>query len=132
MKTRLKKNTVLSVILTIIMLSQSCRVYDAGSITVEQAVASKSFVKIRKHNGSPAKYKQVIEEDGTFYGIIFKRGEMIKQEIDLTNIRKIKRKNRTWSTVATIVGGVSLVYVVVVSIALASFTLGSGNWNWSW
>ena len=133
MKTRLKKTTALSVFLAFVMLSQSCRVYDAGSLTVDQAVASESFVKIRRHEGKPLKYKRLIEEDGKYYGITKKRGKEIKHEISIDTIKKIKRKNKTWSTIATITGGSAIALLTIVTIALASFDLnfdGLGGWTW--
>ncbi len=133
MRTKIKTKSFFCFYLALLMLGQSCRVYDAGSLTVDQAVASESFVKIRRHEGKPLKYKRLIEEDGKIYGITKKRGKEIKHEISVNTIKKIKRKNKTWSTIATITGGSALALLTIVTIALASFDLnfdGLGGWTW--
>ena len=69
MKTTCKYLYDLSLIMTLLMLCQSCVAYHRTPVSLEQAVQAKTGSKVFTADGSFAKYRYITEIDGKFYGV---------------------------------------------------------------
>ncbi|MBC8753430.1 hypothetical protein H2O64_02025 [Kordia sp. YSTF-M3] len=98
MKTLKKQSRFFSMLLILLMLFQSCQVYKTKSSTIDEAVASKHRVKIHTKSGGKIKYKKIFKEDGVYYGL--KRSDTL--QVNISDIDRIRLKNRTLSTIYTV------------------------------
>ena len=111
-KTRLK---TIAWFLTALMLMQSCVVYNVKApTTLEKASQEQIKTKITNTNGQDFKYKYITYEDGVYYGVNKKSGELIKTPLSEQEIEIVVLKNRTASALIT-------VGLIVVPIAMLIF-----------
>ncbi len=126
MKKIKKRLKVLSLFLTALMLLQSCIVYHKIPRTLEQASQERTKTKITNSNKDVFKYKYITFEDGVYYGVKKKSGELVKTPLDQEYISKVLTKNKstsTWLTVAAI--GIPVI-VIIVGIATAGVDVNIG------
>ncbi|WP_298512302.1 hypothetical protein [uncultured Kordia sp.] len=115
-----KYSKVISGIIVLLVLLQSCTIYRSASATLDEAVASKRKVKIHLISGTRVKYKEVFKKDALYYGI-YKRDTI---QINPKNIERIRLKNRTLSTIGTvIISGVSAL-AILTGVALWGLSAG--------
>ena len=101
MKVFMKYSKMITLFLGVLILCQSCRAYHWGSVSLEEAVSKKKRVKIKTKDRKTLRYKQVIYEDGKFYGL--KRKDKI--EINPSIVQRVKAENKTMTIVKTAVAG---------------------------
>ena len=117
LKTRLK---TIAWLLSGLMLFQSCVIYHKTPTTLEKASQSQLKTKITNTNGETSIYKYITYEDGVFYGVSKKSGELVKTPLDETYINKLLIKNKsasTWVTVAVIAVPI-IAFGIAVIVAL--------------
>ena len=103
---------------SILIFFQGCTVYKSTSVTLDEAVKSNSIVKVTKTNGEKEKYlKIVLTDKKEFFGKNKKRieGEYIDNFvlIEPNTIKKIQNKDKTLSTIASIVIPLTIIIVLV-------------------
>ncbi|WP_242202290.1 hypothetical protein [Aestuariivivens insulae] len=112
MKT-IKQQTCLSVILlSILILFQSCTVYRSKSSTLEQVSNTAIKSKVETHNGVSIKFKYIVVENGNYYGVRKVKGKMEKMKLSEDYIKSVKQKDKTMSTVLTIALPVAIIAAV--------------------
>ena len=120
-KTRLK---TIAWFLTALMLFQSCVVYHKTPTTLEKASQEQIKTKVTNNEGETIKFKYIAYEDGAFYGVNKKSGELIKTPFDKNYVETVFIKNKsasTWVTVLVIVVPIiAIAYVVISAMATAS------------
>lgn len=89
----------ISLLLAFVVLLQGCTVYKSTPITLEQAVQNESKTKVNWNDGFTSKYKKIIIENGDYYGVGKKYGEIQKSLLEGKKISKIKEKNKTLSAI---------------------------------
>ena len=104
----MKINTF-SIFLLAIILFQSCVIYQKSSVSLSEAY-DKGKVKIEKRQGLPAYYKNLLFEEGNYYGIY----ENKKVEIDTAIIANIYLKDVKKSKRTTII-----IFGVVIPLVFA-------------
>lgn len=67
-----------SLLMTLLMLLQSCVVYHKTPVSLDQAVLAKTRSKLFTADGTFAKYKYITEIKGEFYGIKKKSGMLVE------------------------------------------------------
>ena len=112
-----KRLKPIALILTALLLFQSCVVYHKTPTTIQQASQEQIRTKIIKTNGEISKYKYITSEDGTFYGVKLKSGEWIKTPLDQKEIAQVLTKNISTSKTLTIVV-LSLVGLYIVGAVI--------------
>jgi hypothetical protein len=119
--------------LTILLLFQSCVVYHKTPTTLEKASREQTKTKITNTNGELFKYGYITYEDGIYYGINKKSGELVKTTLDQEYINKVVTKNKsasTWVTVGVI--GVPVLFLVVGGIIVSNNVgLEGGAWGYN-
>ena len=121
-KTRLK---TIAWFLTVLMLFQSCVVYHKTPTTLEKASREQIKTKVTNTDGITSNYRYITYEDGDYYGVKKKSGELVKTPLNEQEIAEVVLTNKTASTWLT-VGVIALpVIAVVVIAATAEFSSGS-------
>lgn len=112
-----KNCRITSVIMTFLFLCQSCTIYRGASSTLDEAVESKRKVRVHLLSGAKATYKKVIKKEDGYYGIIKKDTLLINS----SNITRIQLKNRTLSTVGTVLLSSTTIFLLMVGITIAAY-----------
>ena len=119
MKTIRKHLKLIALFLSVVFLLQSCKVYQAKTVMLDEAIQSSGRVKVNSYRNDKYKFEQLIIEDGKLYGITKKKSLTAKKlsfqnhkEIDNSNDVKIllpdnigkdiHLQNKTMSTVVSI------------------------------
>jgi hypothetical protein len=99
MKNARKQIRLISVILTSLILFQSCRVYHKEHVTLDKAVEEGKRVKIITKNGTKLKFKKIVHSDGFYYGIKRVKGNDELNPIDPNSIESLRLHNKTMSII---------------------------------
>ncbi|MEM6687190.1 MAG: hypothetical protein AAF617_15520 [Bacteroidota bacterium] len=122
MRTFKKHAKCLSIVCIILVFFQSCQVYRSKSSTIEEAVKSNGRVKIHTLSGEKIKYKKILKKEGMYYGIVQKD----TLQIDTSKIARLRLKNKTLSTIYTVLVSTVSGLTVLTIIALQNLTLTIG------
>ena len=125
-KTRLK---TIAWFLTALMLFQSCVVYHKTPTTLEKASQEQIKTKVTNNEGETIKFKYIAYEDGVFYGVNKKSGEIIKTPLDKQYVETVLIKNKSASTWVTVLV-IAVPIIAIVIIALADLSSGEGYYGW--
>jgi len=99
MKSARKQIRLISVILTSLILFQSCRVYNKEHVTLDKAVEEGKRVKILTKKGIKLKFKKIVHSDGVYYGIKRVKGNEELNPIDPNSVESIRLHNKTMSII---------------------------------
>jgi hypothetical protein len=127
MKTLKKQYRFIALLFMVLTLSQSCRVYQQKSVTIEEAVKERKRVKIKMKDKKVYKFKRIEYEKSVFFGIKKVKGKIVKIPIDVNEIEKLRLHNKTLSIIYGIGITVVAVYVVAIIIVMATFDLNFGS-----
>ncbi|UKM66253.1 hypothetical protein GSB9_02834 [Flavobacteriaceae bacterium GSB9] len=116
MKTINKQLNLISLIFSVTILFQSCTVYRSDQISLGQAVAKESKVRIESKNNNIDKFHRIILEDGHYYGIKRINGKILKFALNEDYTHTVKEKDKTTSTILTI----ALPVVAIATLVLIS------------
>jgi hypothetical protein len=104
MKTIKANLKVATLFFSILIMLQSCTVYQTANVTLDEAVISDNKVRIEKKNGAKLKYSKVVKfNDGKYYGKLKEKGFFINVLIDEDNIAKVQLKDQKTSTIFSVV-----------------------------
>lgn len=113
------QSTFLLLLCSLGILFQSCRVYHHESVALNDAVNSEKRVKIHNKNGKTLKFNRIEEIDEKFYGITERRYDLVKTELNIEELDRVRLQNKTWSVVYGIGIGVVVTYAVAVATLVA-------------
>ena len=117
---------LVSILLLIVFLFQNCVVYHSKTTTLDEAVQSGERVKIITNDNNIYKFKSIQKKDGQVVGLINKRSSTAKKFsafqdtikykypfvavlISENSIKEIYLKNKTLSTILTIVLPITII-----------------------
>ncbi len=106
--------------LAALVLFQGCVIYHKTPSTLEQASKELIKTKITATDMETHKYKYVIYDQGVYYGVNKKSGEIIKTPLNPEDILKVAIKNRSASTWVTI--GASILPIGLI-VAITTYTI---------
>jgi hypothetical protein len=107
-----------------VMLCQSCTVYKASSVTLDEASKSNTKVRVMKTNGEHVKYSRIVAlNEGHFYGVQKVNGLSKNMPIHQDDIVRLNLKNRETSAILNI--GIAVVIIAFIWSA-ATFNGGYG------
>ncbi|MGB5171566.1 hypothetical protein [Eudoraea sp.] len=111
----LKKGT--SFLLTLLVLLQSCQIYNKTSVSLEKASQAELPVKLITKTKEKSIYRKIVLENQEYYGIDHKNGNWVKYPLEQENIEKLflkDKKKSTWATVGMFLGiTIILVFVFI-------------------
>lgn len=113
------KNNFVCIILAFIFILQSCSVYKKKPVTLNEASNVNRCVQITRMNGTKISLRKVEKIDSTYYGYNKIKGELVKVPLDEKDIKKIRVKDRTGTTLVN-VGIVSIALAIIIGITAAS------------
>ena len=117
MKTIKNNLKLIALIMSLIMLFQSCKAYYNDSVTLHQASQEFKRTKIQNKDNVILKFRGIKMEDNQYYGVNKVKGDMIKIPIDENFIKSVKLENETMSTILTIALPVTIVIGALAIIA---------------
>lgn len=87
MKTLKKQTKSIALILSILILFQSCKSYYPNSVSLDKAVKKGKSARVIYNNDSTEtlKFDKIVKTDTVYYGIKKYRGEQVKMPIQLEN-----------------------------------------------
>ena len=112
---RIRKQKGIAGLLTLLILLQSCVVYQKSPSSLEEASQLRTQTKVTILNGTEIKFKFLSFEDGQYYGARKTSGELQRTLVKPENVRTVQVKNKKASTLAT-VGAVVVPVVAFVAI----------------
>ena len=113
----------IALLLTALMLFQSCVVYHKTPTTIQQASQEQIRTKIIKTNGEKSKYKYITYEEGQFLGVIKKSGELDKNPLSEQEITKVLIENKSaskWATVGVLAYAALGVFAIIKGVEVGS------------
>ena len=113
----------IALLLTALLLMQSCIVYHKTPITLEKASQEHRRTKIKTADDKTYKFKYITHENGVFYGINKSHGKPVKTSLyneEVTGVYDINDAASTLTTVTTIIG----VPVVLLGLLYIAFAEG--------
>jgi hypothetical protein len=123
MKAIKKRLKPIALLLTALLLFQSCIVYHKTPITLEKASQEQRRTKIKTADNKTYKFKYITHENGVFYGINQSHGKPVKTSLyneGVTGVYDINDAASTLTTVSTIIG----VPVVLLGLLYIAFAEG--------
>jgi len=120
-----KRLKTIALLLTALLLFQSCVVYHKTPTTLEHASQDRIKTQITRSNGEISKYDYIANEDGVYYGVYTDWDEQVKTPLSEQEITKVLTKDKSTSTVLTI--GVIAVPVIGITLLIGLASAGPGN-----
>lgn len=110
MKTLKKQTKSISLILSILILFQSCKSYYANSVSLDKAVKNGKSASIIYNNDkeNTLDFDKIVKIDTVYYGIKKYRGEMVKMPIQLENTEEVYKNPTAFQIILGLVllGGI--------------------------
>jgi hypothetical protein len=139
MKTTNSNLQLIAVLLSIVLLFQSCKVYHSETVTIEEAVRFPKNIKVVSATNEIYKFKSLQKEEGEIYGIVNKNSKtakklanqivtnnnprsLVKVFLLKENIKEIYLQNRSMTTI----GNVFIVIGSLIGLTLLVFAIGGG------
>jgi hypothetical protein len=115
---------------SLLILFQSCVVYEKSSVSLEWAVKQERKAKVETITNQTYKFKQIKSDKDQFYGIQKLNGDIIKTPLQANEINKIQLQDKSTSTIATI----TTVLGSLIGVILAWYVIDTGYFidgeNW--
>ena len=99
MQTTTRHLKLVALFFSVLIMLQGCTVYKSVNVSLEQAVQNESKVKVITKSNEKFKFNRIRIEESNYYG--YNNSERIP--LDQNNIDTVKEKNKTLSTVLSIV-----------------------------
>jgi len=94
MKAILTTKTTLALLMSVIIIFQSCSVYKSKPVSLIEASKENIKVKVRTNTNKKMKFKRIEYDGVNFYGIQKENGELIKINLSQNEIKTVKLKNK--------------------------------------
>jgi len=118
-KTHLK---LVALFFSALIFFQGCTVYKPMPISIEQAVQNESKVMVITKSNEKIKFNKIEIEDGKYFGVKNSKEAIVKTPLDQNFINSINEKDKTLTTIFTIL----TIAVPVVLIAVLVYLIGDG------
>lgn len=115
-----------TIMLSLLILSQSCTVYKSANVSLDQAVNKEVKTKIVTTTGQRLKFKRIAIENGNYFGIKKSNGDLMKIPLKNDEIKNIHLKDNTMSTILTIALPVGF---IIITAVLIEDSLDSLEWD---
>lgn len=132
---RIRKTNVkiVAFLLSLLILFQSCRVYQHRSVSLKTAYDKGRRVKIKTKGDQIYKFDRIVFENESFYGVKKKRKKLLKTLLNPNELKSVRMHNKTMSVIYGIVIGSTIIMVGVFAIALATWDgIGIGAINFTY
>lgn len=130
MKIMYFKSKSVCLLIALTLLLQSCVVYKKTPSTINEAVDSKGKVLIVKTNDEKLKLIKIEKIDGAYFGEIKTKKGIEKIPLSENDIKTIRIKNKSASTLGNVfivIGSLGVVFIVIAAIELQDFNIDLGE-----
>lgn len=130
MKIMYFKSKSVCLLIALALLLQSCVVYKKTPSTINEAVDSKGKVLIVKTNDEKLKLIKIEKIDGAYFGEIKTKKGIEKIPLSENDIKTIRIKNKSASTLGNVfivIGSLGVVFIVIAAIELQDFNIDLGE-----
>ncbi|MEW5676940.1 hypothetical protein ABGT15_11565 [Flavobacterium enshiense] len=117
------EKTGTSIFLTLLILLQSCTVYQRTPISIDEAVAYNRSVKVITVTDRKLKFKRIEKTDSVYYGLQKSGGKIQKIALNPNNIKAIKKPDRVTSTLITTTS-------ITASVLFLTYLLLQDSFRW--
>jgi hypothetical protein len=111
---------------SLLILFQSCVVYEKSSVSLDWAAKQELRAKVEMKTNETYKFKRISFENQHYYGIQKINGDIIKTPLQANELNKIQLQDKSTSTIATI----TTVLGSLVGVILAWYFIDTGGGNW--
>ncbi|SNR82365.1 hypothetical protein [Lutibacter flavus] len=73
---------LIALVLSMVLLLQSCKAYQNKTVTTEDALLTSKGIKVKTFNNETYQFESLRKEDGKLYGIAKRKSETAKKLID--------------------------------------------------
>ncbi|BAO76214.1 hypothetical protein [Winogradskyella sp. PG-2] len=106
--------------LIVLILFQSCRVYQRENVSLDKAVTEHKRVKIKTKDGQILKFKRILLDNSQFYGVKKVKGKYTRVLIQPNDIQSLRRHNKTMSIIygtgiGILVSGFVTFFIIITS-----------------
>ena len=115
------KSKLICLLLSLLIVLQSCVAYKSISSTLDEAVATNGKVLVVKTDDTKFKLIKIEQIDGVYYGSMKTKSGIEKiqlHESDLKRIRVLDKTASTLGTIGIIVGSLGIVILIIGAIAV--------------
>lgn len=129
----------IALLLSCILLLQSCRTYQSRSVSVEDASLISKRVKLKTNTNQTFKFENLQKEDGMLIGIAKRKSKTANELIDkiITKdpnskfvkillpenfISEVHLENKTGSVIGTVFGIAGLSILIAIGLLIAAFS----------
>ncbi len=107
MSIRSLKKVLLPGHLALVILLQSCQVYNKTSVSLEEASQTELRAKVISKDEEKLKYKRILSENQEYFGLKKKNGNWVKFPLEEQNIEELllqDKKKSTWGNILLFIG----------------------------
>ncbi len=113
---------IVSIVLTCLILFQSCRVYHKENVSLSKAVTEQRRVRLMTKDGKKLKFKRIILNGNQYYGVKSLKSDAPHTLIQPNGIKSLRLHNETMSIIFGIITGVVAVIVGTTILFLATWS----------
>lgn len=117
MKVFYKNVKILSLLLSLSFLFQSCTIYKSSPVSLDAAVAAGRKTKITTTDHKTTRFREIQKTDTIYYGYQSINNQTVITPLDKTKIQSIKVENKTVSTLLS-----ALCIAVPAGVLIAAIT----------
>ena len=96
-------------ILSFLILLQGCTLYKSMPVNLDKAFRTKGKVKVVTKSNERLKFKRIDQENGSYYGVKKKKGEIVKISLNKEQIKEVRVKDKTASTILTVIFPIAII-----------------------
>jgi hypothetical protein len=114
------KSKFTCLLLSLLIVLQSCVAYKDNSSTLDEAVATNGKVLVVKNDGAEFKLIKIEQIDGVYYGSMKTKIGIEKVRLNESDLKRISvwdKTASTWGTIGIIVGSLGIVLLIVFGIS---------------
>jgi len=115
------------ILLSFLLVLQSCVAYKSSTSTLDEAVATNGKVLVVKTDGTKFKLIKIEQINGVYYGSMKTKNGIEKIQLNESDLKRISVLDKTASTLGTIgivVGSLGIVILIIGAIAVQDMDIG--------
>lgn len=118
----MERKRIIALVLCVLILCQSCRVYQHRSVSLKTAYDQGRRVKIKTKGDQVYKFDRIIFENEFFYGVKKKRKKLLKTLLNPNELKSVRMHNKFLS----IVYGIAIGYVTALGVGFLIWHFSDG------
>ena len=127
MKTIRKQLKHLALLFATLILLQSCVVYQGTNVSLEQAAAQDSKVKVKMTNNKTYHFKHIVFEQGKYYGVWRSKAKIINTPLAVNELTQVRLQDNSMSTILSI----GIPVIILGAIVFIAASSGGGSYNYT-